>query len=599
MAGIGEGPIRVDVEALRAKYRQERDKRLRPEGTDQYKFAEGAYAHFDDDPYAPPPAPREPIHEEMDMLIIGAGFGGMQAAVTMLSAGIENFRIVDVAADFGGTWYWNRYPGVRCDVESYIYLPFLEQTGYMPTERYVTGSEIFDYCRLLARRFRLYDHAIFQVKVTAVEWDENAGRWTVTTSQGDRLRPRFITTQSGIFSRPQLPGIPGIETFQGRMFHSSRWDYEYTGGDSNGGLHRLHDKRVGLIGTGATGLQVVPKLAESAQHLTVFQRTPTAVGVRDNGPTDPEWFRSLPKGWQKAREDSFNRLLNLEPVDCPVDDGWARFARHQLAAIQRIPEEQRTPEAIEAATEAADYEWGEMLRARVDSIVRDPQKAELLKAYYRTQCKRPGFSDDYLPAMSRDNVALVDVSGGIDRITERGVVVNGAEYELDCLIFATGFELGTTWIHQAGYDIVGRNGQLLSEKWNDGIKTFHGLFSHGFPNLFFMGLTQTGTTTSVPHMLQEQVDHITFVVKHCLDSGITRVDATPEAEAEWQDVMALKAELRRPFQEACTPGYFNAEGKPTDRRSAISNGMYLPSPEFFDLLAAWREAGDFKGLELS
>ncbi|GAA1010549.1 monooxygenase [Acrocarpospora pleiomorpha] len=591
--------IDVDVEALREKYREERDKRLRTAGTDQYNFAEGRYAHFDDDPHAAPPAFREPLHEELDVLVIGGGFGGLQAAATMRSAGVHDVRILDVAADFGGTWYWNRYPGIRCDVESYIYLPYLEETGFIPSERYVTGAEIFRYCQKLGHHFGLYERALFQTKVTGLEWDEDAARWTVSTSRGDRLRPRFVVTQSGIFNRPQLPGIPGIETFQGHMFHSARWDFAYTGGDSTGGLDRLHDKRVGVIGTGATGLQMVPKLAEGAQHLTVFQRTPTGVGVRDNGPTDLEWFKSLPAGWQKAREDSFNRLANMENVDCPVDDGWARFFRDQVEAIERLPEAERTPEAIGSATEAADYAWGEMLRARVDTIVHDPGKAELLKAYYRTLCKRPGFSDDYLPAFDQANVSLVDASGGIERITERGIVVDGVEHELDCVIFATGFELGTTWCHQAGYDVVSRGGARLSEKWADGIRTFHGLFSHGFPNSFFMGLTQTGTTISVPHMLQEQVNHITHIVRHCLDQGVTRVEATVEAEREWQEVIAAKTALRRPFQEACTPGYFNAEGRPEDMRSAIGSGMYFPSTEFFAMLADWRDSGDFAGLKLS
>jgi cyclohexanone monooxygenase len=406
MTEIHDDPARtaedIDVEALREKYREERDKRIRAAGTDQFNFAEGKYEHFADDPHTGPPAPREPIQAETDVLVIGGGFGGLIASATLRSAGIDDFRILDVAADFGGTWYWNRYPGIRCDVESYIYLPYLEQTGYMPTERYVTGPEILDYCRLLGRHFGLYERALFQTKVTGMTWDEDASRWIVTTSRGDELRARFVATQSGIFSRPQLPGIPGIEDFEGRVFHSSRWDFEYTGGDATGNLDRLHDKRVGVIGTGATGLQVVPKVAESAQHLTVLQRTPTAVHVRDNGPTDVEWFKSLPAGWQKERERSFNQLFCGENVDCGIDDGWARFFRKLNSAVAALPEDQKTDlAAIGEAMEIADYEWNEATRARVDAVVRDPQKAETLKAYYRTLCKRPGFADDYRPALDR------------------------------------------------------------------------------------------------------------------------------------------------------------------------------------------------------
>ncbi len=588
----------IDIEAIRAKYEAERDKRIRPAGTDQYKFAEGALAQFADDPYAGPPHPRAPVEEDLDILVIGAGLGGLQLGASLRKKDIGNFRILDVAADFGGTWYWNRYPGLRCDVESYMYLPFLEETGYVPTERYVRGSEILAYCQLLGRQFDLYDRALFQTKVTGMEWNEGEKRWMVTTDRGDRFRARFVTTQSGIFSRPQLPGIEGIERFKGKMFHSARWDYDYTGGDSDGGLVKLADKRVGLVGTGATGLQVVPQLAKYARELVVFQRTPTAVGVRDNGPTDMEWFKSLPPGWQKQREESFNQIANGERADCPVDDGWARFFNRMIDAVEALPEEDRTPEAIGAAQEVADFAYNEMVRARVDEVVDDRKTADLLKAYYRTLCKRPGFSDQYLPAFNRDNVSLVDVSGGIDCLTRDAVVVAGQEYKLDCLIFCTGFELGTTWAHQAGYDVIGTGGQKLSQKWDEGLMTYHGLFSHGFPNIFFMGLTQTGTTINVPHMLREQIEHLTYIVRRCLDEGMSRVEATEEAEAAWQNEIEKVNEIRRPFQEACTPGYFNAEGRVADRRSAIGSGIYFPSTAFFRMWAAWRKAGEFEGLEV-
>jgi cyclohexanone monooxygenase len=591
----------IDVERIREKYRAERDKRRRPLGTDQYNFAEGQYARFEKDPYAGPPLPRESMHLELDVLVIGAGLGGLQVGATLGRNGIDDFRIIDVAADFGGTWYWNRYPGLRCDVEAYIYLPFLEETGYMPTERYVRGSEILAYCQRLGRHFELYDRALFQTKITAMRWEKNASRWIVETSRGDVFRARFVTTQSGIFSRPQLPGIEGLENFKGRAFHSSRWDYAYTGGSTDGDLDKLSDKRVGVVGTGATALQVMPNLAQYARHLTVFQRTPTAVGVRDNGPTDPEWFNSLPPGWQKAREKSFNQIANGENVPCPIDDGWARFFRSQIEAVEAIPEDERTPEAIAAAQEAADFQYNESIRARVDQSVHDPQRATLLKAHYRTLCKRPGFADDYLPVFNQENVDLVDVSGGIDRITQGGMVVAGVEHKLDCLVFCTGFELGTTWQHQAGYDVIGRDDQRLSEKWAQGLLTYHGLFSHGFPNIFFMGLTQTGTTISVPHFIQEQVNHLTYVIKRCLTGGFSTVEATETAEAAWQNVMAEVNKGRLPFQEACSPGYFNAEGQVTagDRRSAISSGIYFPSTKFFDMWEEWREAGEFAGLDIA
>lgn len=588
----------IDVVALRARYAAERRKRLRPEGTDQYVFAEGDLSHFAQDPYAPERAARAPLLEELDVLVIGTGLGGIQTAATLQRHGIDNIRLVDTAADFGGTWYWNRYPGLRCDVESYIYLPYLEETGYIPTERYVRGSEILAYCQQLGRHFGLYDRALFQTNITAMRWDAAAARWVVTTSRGDTFRARFVTTQSGIFNRPQLPGIPGIETFAGRMFHSARWDYDYTGGSSHGGMTRLADKRVGVIGTGTTALQVVPELARDARSVTIFQRTPTAVGVRDNGPTDLAWFSSLPSGWQQARIESFNRIGNGENVPCPIDDGWARFFRRMIDAAEAVPHAERTPQAVALAQETADFIYNEEVRARVDACVHDPAKAAVLKAYYRTLCKRPGFSDDYLPACNRDNVAIVNVSCGIERITPTGVVVDGVEYPLDCLVFCTGFELGTTWRHQAGYDIVGRDGTLLSDKWAEGIRTNHGLFSRNFPNIFFMGLTQTGTTISVPHMLQEQADHIAWIVQRCLHLGLSQVETSEAAENEWQDTIATVNIARRSFQDACTPGYFNAEGRPDDHRSAIGSGIFSPSPTFFQMLADWRAVAEFQGLEV-
>ncbi|MDX6324125.1 MAG: hypothetical protein QOK15_479 [Nocardioidaceae bacterium] len=582
----------VDPEELRDRYRRERDRRLTASGTDQFQFAEGELASFDDDPYAPDLLPREQVDRDVDVLVIGGGIGGIEMAWTLIKAGVTDLLMVDRAADFGGTWYWNRYPGIRCDVESYIYLPYLEETGYMPTERYTRGSEILQYIQHLGRRFGLYERALFQTKITGMHWDDGLSRWKVTTDRGDVIRARFVTTQSGIFDRPQLPGMPGVADFKGHIFHSARWDYQYTGDH----LERLEDKAVAVIGTGATGLQIVPALARAVKNLVVVQRTPSAVGVRDNAPTDPEWFASLEPGWQRKRIEGFTALANGEEAECGVDDGWVRFFRRMIAAEQSVPADRRTSEVVEEAKEVADYAYNEEVRARVDTMVRDPAKAQLLKAYYRTLCKRPGFSDEYLPAMNRDNVEVVDASAGPTALTPTGVLVAGNEYPVDCVVLATGFELGTTWSHRAGYDIVGRDGVRVSEKFSDGMRTYQGLYSAGFPNLFFTGLTQGGTTTNVPHMLQEQADQVTYLVTRALAEGWETVETTPEAEEAWQGEIARVNELRRPFQEACTPGYFNAEGRVGDTRSNIASGSYRPATGFF---RAWREArrrGELPGL---
>jgi cyclohexanone monooxygenase len=586
--------VTPDLEQLREKYREERDRRarMRVGGTDHFQFAEGELEQFAEDPYEHEVVERALVDRDVDVLVIGCGIGGIEMAATLRRNGIQDFLMVDGAADFGGTWYWNRYPGIRCDVESYIYLPYLEETGYMPTERYTRGKEIFTYLCKLGRHFGLYERALFQTRITSLTWDAQRSRWHARTNRGDRIDARFVTTQSGIFDRPQLPGIPGITTFKGSIFHSARWNYDYTGAN----LERLADKDVAVIGTGATGLQIIPELARAARSLTVLQRTPSAVGVRDNAPTDPEWFASLEPGWQRRRIEGFTALANGEEADCGIDDGWVRFFRRMIDAERSLPADRRTPEAVEAAKELADYEHNEEVRARVDAIVTDPDKAAKLKAYYRTLCKRPGFSDDYLPALNRDNVTLLDVSASRTELSPDGVVVDGVETRVDCVILATGFELGTTWSHRAGYEIVGRDGVLVSEKFASGMRTSQGLFSVGFPNLFFTGLTQGGTTTNVPHMLQEQADHVTYLVRRALAEGWATIEATAVAEAAWQLEIERVNESRRAFQLACTPGYFNAEGRVNDRRSSITTGTYRPATEFFRRWREDRANGELTGL---
>ncbi|MBM4269310.1 MAG: NAD(P)/FAD-dependent oxidoreductase [Deltaproteobacteria bacterium] len=588
-----------DPDALRARYRAERDKRIRADGNEQYVEVKGDFARFVDDPYVAPGFTREAIDEELDVVVIGGGFGGLLMGARLREAGVGDFRIIEKGGDFGGTWYWNRYPGAMCDVESYIYLPLLEQIGYMPVEKYSRAPEILAHSRAIGEKYDLYRGALFQTEVTELRWDEESQRWIVSTNRGDRLRARFVAMANGPLHRPKLPGIEGINSFRGHTFHTSRWDYDYTGGDSNGGLDRLRDKRVGIIGTGATAVQCVPHLGESAKQLYVFQRTPSSIDVRANRDTDPEWAQSLQPGWHAARMDNFNILVTggFQAEDL-VSDGWTDIIRKLLLMMQTGKSTDLSPEGLMRTLEMADFEKMEQIRARVDSIVSDPRTGEALKPYYRQFCKRPCFHDEYLQTFNRPNVTLVDTEGrGVERITERGVVVAGKEYEVDCLIFATGFEVGTDYARRSGYQIYGRDGATLTDKWKDGVATLHGMFSRGFPNCFLLSPIQAGFTVNFPHLLSEQSTHLAYVVKHALDSGRTCVEASAEAEAEWVATIVRMSGIGREFLESCTPGYYNNEGKAAELNG--QNGFYGGgSVDYFRILREWREEGGLKGLEL-
>jgi cyclohexanone monooxygenase len=586
-----------DPDALRERYRRERDKRLRPDGNAQYVEIAGAYEAYLRDPYVEA-ATREPLRDDVTVALIGGGFAGLIAAVRLRQAGVDDVRIIEKGGDFGGTWYWNRYPGAQCDVESYVYLPLLEETGYVPTEKYVHAPEILEHCRRIAERFDLYQRALLSTEVTGVEWDAGVRRWVITSDRGDRITARFLVMGNGPLHRPKLPGIPGIGSFRGHAFHTSRWDYDYTGGDSSGGLDRLGDVRVGVIGTGATSVQIVPHLAAGAGHLYVFQRTPSSIDVRANRPTDASWAASLGSGWQKRRMENFTILTSggLANEDL-VMDGWTDIIGKLLSRLRdRTPSEQAQQD-LASVLELADFEKMEQIRARVDAVVSDPVTAEALKPWYRQFCKRPCFHDEYLQAFNRPNVKLVDTDGGgVDRITPAGVVVRGREYELDCMIYATGFEVGTEYTRRCGYDIIGSGGVALSNYWRDGMRSVHGMHVHGFPNLFVLGHTQAGFTVNYPHLLDEASRHVSHVVRYAIDSD-AEVEATAEGEDDWLRELAESARDFRAFQEQCTPGYYNNEGQPA--AGGFLGSSYGNGPmAFFQLLADWRDAGSFAGLEV-
>ena len=590
-----------DPDALRSKYRQERDKRLRKDGNEQYVEVNGQFAHFVDDPYVAPGFQRERLTDDVDVVIVGGGFGGLLAGARLREAGVANLRVIEKGGDFGGTWYWNRYPGAQCDIESYIYLPLLEETGYIPKEKYSFAPEILAHARAIGEKYNLYENACFQTEVTAMRWDEDALRWIVETNRGDAMRARFVAMSNGPLNRPKLPGIPGVGTFQGHTFHTSRWDYGYTGGDSNGNLVGLKGKRVGIIGTGATAVQSVPHLGEHAEHLYVFQRTPSSIDVRGNKPTDPQWAQALQPGWQQERMQNFNVLVTggFQDEDL-VNDGWTDIIRNLASMARARAGEDVTPEQAAQRVEMADFKKMEGIRARVESLVEDSDTADALKPWYRQFCKRPCFHDDYLRTFNRPNVTLVDTDGqGVERITERGVVAGGKEYELDCLIYATGFEVGTAYTRRAGYDIAGRQGLALSEKWAQGMRTLHGFQTRGFPNCFFMGVTQGGFTANFPHMLNEQSLHIAYMIGHAMNSNVNCIEASQAGEDGWVETIQKMAVFNQRFLEECTPGYYNNEGKPGQGNSLLGS-QYGGGPEaFFQILRDWREAGSFEGVEFS
>ena len=616
-----------DPDALREKYREERDKRVRADGNDQYIEVTGDFSHYVDDPYVEPGFVRDPVLEEVEVVVIGGGFGGMLAAARLRDAGIHDVRIIEKGGGFGGTWYWNRYPGASCDIESYVYFPMLEKTGFVPRQKYTNAPETLEYCEVLAERFDLYDNALMQTEVISTEWNEDARRWLVTTNRQDCLKARFVVHSNGPLNRPKLPAIKGISSYKGHTFHTSRWDYAYTGGDSHGNLDNLSDKRVAIIGTGATAVQCIPHLGAGAKELFVFQRTPSSIDVRNNQATDPDWISKQQPGWQDERRTNFESLMTGVPVkEDLVSDGWTEAFRllfgnlrekapskwrlaawslggllskefYQKGIKQYLTDKATAHMDLTRQMELADFAKMEKIRLRADSIVEDQETAEALKPYYRQFCKRPCFHDEYLPTYNRPNVHLIDTDGrGVDEFTEKGVMFDGKEYEVDCIIFATGFEVGTDYSRRAGYSIIGVNGMSVSEKWSNGLSTYHGMHSRGFPNCFFFGPAQSAFTATYTFSLDENSVHLAHIMTELKKRGATRVEASQAAEDAWVNTIIQKARLTEDFQKSCTPGYYNNEGYVNVNPQ---NNTYGGGPiEFFKLMKKWRAKGNLGGLEL-
>ena len=591
----------IDKEALRRKYREERDKRLRPDGNDQYLRLAGTLAHYLDDPYTPR-LEREPKTDHRTVVMIGGGFAGLVVGARLREAGVD-VRIVEKGGDFGGTWYWNRYPGAQCDTAAMVYMPLLEETGHMPTEKYVHAPEILAHCERIGRQFGLYEDALFHTEVTDLQWDEARSRWIVATNRGDRLTAQFVVMGIGPLHVPKLPGIPGLQSFRGHSFHTSRWDYGYTGGDSGGApMDKLADKRVGIIGTGATAVQCVPQLAKACRELYVFQRTPSSVDVRDNHPIDAGWFAEIATpGWQQRWLENFTRNQTGQSADEDlVQDGWTDLARRMWDKIRTLRPEQRNRASLLAVLEESDFEKMEEIRARTDAVVQDQQTAQALKAWYRQLCKRPCFHDEYLQAFNTPGTHLVDTDGkGVEKITETGVVVAGREYDLDCIIYASGFEVGTPFTWRSGYELTGRDGRTLSGYWADGMRTLHGIHVHGFPNAFMVQPFQAANLISnVPHNLVDSAATIATVIRHALDSGFGAVDVTKDAEQAWLEFLET-GPVGTVGGPDCTPGYYNNEGQDSGASQFIPRGYPYGASAYFTYIDNWRKTGTFEGLEFS
>ncbi len=552
--GLTAKPTRSQefYDSVKQKFAEERDLRLkyRPQGLSQYtsEFT-GALARYAVDTYAEAVTPREPLNDTVECLFIGGGFSALLTSARLREVGVESIRIVERGADVGGTWYWNRYPGAACDVVAYDYLPLLDEMDYVPKDHYARGPEIYAHCQAIAKKYNLYELATFQTTVTSTVWNEAEQMWHIDTDRGDHMKARFVICANGTLSKPKLAKIKGLETFKGHSFHTSRWDYAYTKPDLSG----LEDKVVGIIGTGATAVQAISGLGAAAKELYVFQRTPSSIDIRDDWPTDPNWARRLKPGWQSRRRE----LAKMEP----------QMTEEQAAKQAAMSHEEKV-----RRQENANMEAMMKIHERIDQIVKDKATAEALKPWYMLMCKRPCFHNDYLPTFNRPNVHLIDTHGkGITEITEKGPVFEGKQYEVDVLIYATGFEVQKTGIYN---QIKGVNGLEINDKYKDGIRTLLGIHSQSYPNLFIMGGYQASFQFNLTDMLQAQGDYIAACIDYTRRHGYQSLDASAEAEERWvQEVIEHRGKTSR--NQECTPGYYNFEGEFQRRQDGNYNGGFF------------------------
>lgn len=598
-------PEAVDIRALRAKYAHERDKRIRSETGEQYASPEDhlVYDTREHDPFTPV-TPRDAIDEDLDVAILGGGWTGILAGFHLKQAGVTNFRHIEHAGGFGGTWYWNRYPGIQCDNDAYCYLPLLEEMGTLPSKKFADGLEIYEYIQSIVDKYGFRENALLHTEIVGLDWQEDIKRWLVTTNRGDTIRARNVIMCGGTLSTPKFPGLPGLHAFKGQKFHTSRWDYDYTGGSwEEPVLEKLRDKRVAILGTGATSVQAVPYLGEYAKELFVIQRTPSSVDERPNPLTNPEWAASLQPGWQAARQENFLRAANeILPRESPdlICDIWTEVNRNLNAEREELGWPEMTMEEFMEKREVMDYRVMERLRKRVEDIVNDPETAEALKPYYRFMCKRPLSNNDYHETFNRPNVKLIDVSltAGLEAMTEKGFMHQGTEYEIDCMVFASGFEVSSDLRRRWGIkSIVGRNDVSIYDYWADGPLTLNGSMAHNFPNMFFTGYIQGGLNGTTTLQFGEQVRHASWIISQALQKGITAVEPTQEGQDAYiQEFRANEVDLSVILNE-CTPSYFTNEGD-KEAKWFLFRGWGPGWDNWQQKMEDWRNAGDMPGMRL-
>ncbi len=528
-----------------ARYREFKEARR---GAADYIGLEGEFSKYLEDVYSDAPVERDPLTDECEILVVGAGFAGLLLWYRLKAAGFQDVRFCEKGGDVGGTWYWNRYPGIACDVESYSYLPLLEEMGYVPSMKFASGFEILEYCQNMAEKFGFYDRCLFHTTVDQTVWDEDAARWTVITDRGDKMRARYVILANGILTTPKLAKIDGMEKFQGEAFHTSRWNYHV----------ELKDKRIGIIGTGATSVQAVPELAKIAKELHVFQRTPSSIDVRDQRETTDEERKQWANepGWAVARRERL-ALISAGRTALKGNDDFLAGKVDVNAGRKQHATEISQDELIKKQLNA-NFRIMEQIRARVDEIVEDPKTAEALKPYYPYGCKRPTFHDEYLPAFNKPNVHLIDTAPmGVQEINERGVVHNGIEYPVDVMIYATGFQ----WMATASFNMItGRGGQTLQQKWAEkGTRTFLGLHSNGFPNLFIMSGPQGGGGQfNFTRTIDMHVKYAVSMLEMLRDKKARTLDITEESEIEYAAHCA-EADIRTSPLRDCI-SYYNGDG---------------------------------------